>query len=80
MQGIRKLWGLEGNMKSSSIVRWKRERPWKGRRTEWVQTSQDSFGSHVLCGSQLMMCRLHKYEKGSSAIAGKDAGGKQNKS
>lgn len=57
-------------MKSSSIVWWKRERQWKDRRAEWVQASQDSFRSHVLCGLQLMMCRLHKYEKGSSSPCG----------
>lgn len=80
MQGIRKPWGLEGSMKSSSIVWWKSKRPWKGRRAEWVQASQDRFGSHVLCGPQMTMCRLHQYEEGSSAIAGKDAGAKQNRS
>lgn len=65
--GNKKAWGLEGSMKSSSIVWWKRERLWKGRRAEWVQTSQDSFGSHVRCGLQLMMCRLRKDEKGNSS-------------
>lgn len=47
-------------MKSLSTVWRKRESPWKGRKAEWVQMSQNRF---VLCGLQLLMCRLHKYER-----------------
>lgn len=66
-QEIRKPWGLGEKHEKLEHSLVEKEKAVERQKGWWVHTSQNSFGSHLLCGLHLLMCRLHKYEKGNSS-------------